>query len=76
MGFISRKIGARKLGYNLTGVPPGKRAFPFHNHQVNEEMFFVLAGSGEIRIGDGASNVYERESLGFVAGGSFRRDGA
>ncbi|MGI8568602.1 MAG: cupin domain-containing protein [Methylocella sp.] len=51
MGFVGRKIGAKALGYNVTTVPPGKRAFPFHNHQVNEEMFFVLAGTGEIRIG-------------------------
>ena len=52
MGFIGTRLGAQKLGYNITAVPPGKRAFPFHNHQVNEEMFFVLEGTGEIRIGD------------------------
>ena len=51
MGFIAPRIGARKLGYNITEVPPGKRAFPFHNHRVNEEMFFVLEGEGEVRIG-------------------------
>ncbi len=51
MGFISPLLGAQKLGYNLTAVPPGKRAFPFHNHHVNEEMFFVLQGEGEVRIG-------------------------
>jgi uncharacterized cupin superfamily protein len=51
IGFIGDKIGAKKLGYNLTVVPPGKRAFPFHNHRVNEEMFFVVEGEGEIRIG-------------------------
>jgi uncharacterized cupin superfamily protein len=52
MGPIGARIGARKLGYNLTIVPPGKRAFPRHNHHVNEEMFFVLVGSGEVRIGE------------------------
>lgn len=52
MGFIGPAIGAQKLGYNLTAVPPGKRAFPFHNHHVNEEMFFVLEGTGEIRFGE------------------------
>ena len=51
-GPIGARIGAQKLGYNLTAVPPGKRAFPFHNHHVNEEMFFILDGSGEVRIGD------------------------
>ena len=52
MGMIAPRLGAQKLGYNITAVPPGKRAFPFHNHQVNEEMFFVLEGSGEVRIGE------------------------
>ena len=51
MGQISSRVGAQKLGYNLTAVPPGKRAFPLHNHRINEEMFFILEGSGEVRIG-------------------------
>ena len=51
MGSVSARIGAQKLGYNITAVPPGKCAFPLHNHRVNEEMFFVLEGSGEVRIG-------------------------
>jgi len=52
MGLIAPRLGAQKLGYNLTAVPPGKRAFPSHNHRVNEEMFFILEGAGEVRIGD------------------------
>ena len=36
---ISQKIGAEKLGYNITIVPPGKKSWPFHNHHVSEEMF-------------------------------------
>ncbi|MBD8898773.1 cupin domain-containing protein [Rhodanobacter sp. DHG33] len=51
MAPIGQRLGAQKLGYNLTTVPPGKRAFPFHSHRVNEEMFFVIEGSGEVRIG-------------------------
>ncbi len=51
MAYIGPRVGAQRLGYNITAVPPGKRAFPFHNHRVNEEMFFVLEGAGEVRIG-------------------------
>jgi uncharacterized cupin superfamily protein len=51
MQMVGTRIGARKLGYNITEVPPGKRAFPCHNHRVNEEMFFILEGSGDIRVG-------------------------
>lgn len=52
IGAIGARIGAKKLGYNVTAVPPGKSAFPFHNHWVNEEMVFVLQGTGTIRIGE------------------------
>ena len=51
VGQIGGQIGAKKLGYNLTAVPPGKRAYPFHNHRLNEEMFYILEGRGEVRIG-------------------------
>jgi uncharacterized cupin superfamily protein len=50
---VSGTIGAVKLGYSVTVVPPGKRAWPFHNHHANEEMFFVLSGTGLLRYGDG-----------------------
>lgn len=52
MAPVGAKIGAQLLGYNITAVPPGMRAFPLHNHHVNEEMFFILSGGGELRIGD------------------------
>src|SRR4030095_9186050 len=61
---IGAKVGARQLGYNVTVVPPGKRAFPFHSHHVNEEMFFILQGSGEVRIG---ARTYPLRSGDFVA---------
>jgi uncharacterized cupin superfamily protein len=52
IGMVGARIGARLLGYNITVVPPGKRAFPLHNHHANEEMFFILQGSGELRVGE------------------------
>ena len=51
-GQISDHIGAQKLGYNLTILPPGKVQCPFHNHHGEEEMFFILQGTGELRFGD------------------------
>jgi uncharacterized cupin superfamily protein len=51
-GMVGARIGARLLGYNITAVAPGKRAFPLHNHHANEEMFYILQGTGELRIGD------------------------
>jgi uncharacterized cupin superfamily protein len=51
VGAIGARVGAQKLGYNLTVLAPGKRAYPAHSHRVNEEMFFVLDGEGTLRIG-------------------------
>jgi uncharacterized cupin superfamily protein len=51
IGDIGRRLGAVKLGYNVSILPPGKRAFPRHNHLINEEMFFILEGEGEVVVG-------------------------
>jgi uncharacterized cupin superfamily protein len=68
-GLVSRKIGARGLGYNLTVVPAGKRAFPFHSHRVNDEMFFVIEGSGEIRIGEETHPIAQGDIIACPPGG-------
>lgn len=72
MGFISTRIGAQKLGYNITAVPAGKSAFPFHNHHVNEEMFFILQGSGEVRIGEETYPIRVGDILACPPGGKER----
>jgi uncharacterized cupin superfamily protein len=48
---ISTHLGAKRLAYNVTSVAPGKRAFPFHNHHTNEELFLILEGEGTLRFG-------------------------
>jgi uncharacterized cupin superfamily protein len=48
---IGDLIGAQKLGYNLTVLPPGKAQCPFHSHRAEEEMFLILEGEGELRFG-------------------------
>lgn len=50
--LFSPGIGARKLGYNLTVLPPGKTQCPFHSHREEEEMFLILEGEGALRFGE------------------------
>ena len=69
LGAIGARLGAQKLGYNLTVLPPGKRAFPFHNHLVNEEMFFVVEGEGEVRIGEARYPIRAGDVIACPAGG-------
>ena len=52
MAQIGRQLGAKKLGYRLVVLPPGKVAWPVHAHLVNEEMFFISEGTGQLRLGD------------------------
>ena len=66
---IGALVGAKQLGYNVTAVPPGKRAFPRHSHRVNEEMFFVLQGKGEVKIGSETYPVRAGDIIACPAGG-------
>ena len=45
-------VGAKDLGYSYDVVPPGKRSCPFHSHRAEEEMFFIVKGSGLLRYGN------------------------
>jgi len=68
-GQISDHIGAKKLGYNLTVVPPGKVQCPFHNHHGEEEMFLIIEGEGELRFGDGRYPIRKHDVIACPPGG-------
>ena len=46
---VSPHIGAKKLGYAVVRLQPGKRAWPYHSHHAIEEMFYILSGTGTLR---------------------------
>lgn len=66
---FSDGIGARKLGYNLTELPPGKAQCPFHNHHGEEEMFFILEGEGELRFGSERYPIRKHDVIACPTGG-------
>ena len=66
---FSAAIGARKLGYNLTELPPGKSQCPFHSHRAEEEMFLILEGEGELRYGDQRYPVRKHDVIACPTGG-------
>lgn len=69
IAMIGERIGMRAMGCNLTVLAPGKRAFPFHNHRVNEELFIVVQGSGTIRIGADSHALRQGDIVACPAGG-------
>ena len=68
IGWAGTALGSKKLGFNVTVVPAGKRAFPYHAHHVNEEMFFVLEGRGSIRIAGSSHKIREGDFISLPPG--------
>jgi uncharacterized cupin superfamily protein len=66
---IGAHIGAKKLGYNLTVLPPGKVQCPFHCHHGEEEMFFILEGEGELRFGGERHKIRTNDVIACPPGG-------
>jgi uncharacterized cupin superfamily protein len=66
---IGEALGFSVLGCMLHIVPPGKTAFPFHRHHGCDEMFFIVSGEGEYRIGDERLPIRAGDCLGAPAGG-------
>jgi uncharacterized cupin superfamily protein len=48
---IGPLLGAKDLGYSYDVVQPGKVSCPFHSHRGEEEMFFIVKGTGLLRYG-------------------------
>jgi uncharacterized cupin superfamily protein len=69
-GQISDHIGAVKLGYNLTVLPPGKVQCPFHSHHAEEEMFLILEGEGELRFGQERFPIRKHDVIACPTGGA------
>jgi uncharacterized cupin superfamily protein len=67
--FLTKRLGLKTLGVNVTRVAPGKTGYPFHSHRVNDELFYVIAGRGELRLGEARHPVKAGDLVGCPAGG-------
>ena len=68
-GEVGLALGLSGLGCMLHIVPPGKMSGPFHRHHGCDEMFVILSGSGEYRVGDERVPFKPGDCLGAPAGG-------
>jgi len=66
---VGHLLGAKDLGYSYDVVPPGKSACPFHNHRAEEEMFFIVKGSGTLRYGTETRKIREGDVICCPTGG-------
>ncbi|HET9097907.1 MAG TPA: cupin domain-containing protein [Candidatus Baltobacteraceae bacterium] len=65
---IGLLIGARKLGYRLAGIPPGKAFCPLHWHVQSEEFFYVIQGQPSIRMLEGTLQCRPGDFIAFPTG--------
>ena len=66
---IGPLLGAKDLGYAYDVVPPGKRSCPFHSHRGEEEMFFIVRGTGMLRYGGETRKISAGDMICCPAGG-------
>lgn len=67
---VAAPLGARRLGARYIEVPPGKKAWPYHCHHANDELFVILGGRGRLRHGGRAYPVVPGDVIVCPAGGA------
>jgi len=49
-------------------LPPGKSSYPFHYHTTNEEVYYIIAGNGEVETFEGKHPVAAGDVIIFPVG--------
>jgi uncharacterized cupin superfamily protein len=66
--ILGERAGGRQIGGSWYEIPPGRAAFPYHFHCVNEEAMFVLEGEGQVRIGPDTAAIRAGDWVSFPIG--------
>ncbi len=70
-GYASKRrviVGPKdseNFNVSIYEVPPGKSAVPYHYHLRNEEVFYILSGSGVLKTPEGEKTVSAGDFLYF-----------
>jgi uncharacterized cupin superfamily protein len=65
---LGKPAGAKAIGINWMELQPGKTSFPYHFHTGVEEGIYILAGAGEMRIGEDTVAVKPGDYIAFPPG--------
>ncbi len=57
-----------KCRANFVEVEPGNYAYGYHYHEANEEVFYIVSGTGVVRTLDGELPVKAGDVIGFPTG--------
>ena len=59
---------ATKCRVNFIEVEPGNQAFGYHYHEMNEEVFYIISGTGIVRTSKGDMIVKAGDAITFPTG--------
>jgi uncharacterized cupin superfamily protein len=62
---IGYLLGARRLGYRATKLPPGSSFCPLHWHTMEEELFIVWDGTPTLRTPRGSTQLRKGDLVSF-----------
>ena len=62
------KAEATKCRVNFVEVEPGNQAFSYHYHEMNEEVFYIISGTGIVRTSKGDITLNTGDVITFPTG--------
>lgn len=68
MTMLGRAAGLKRLGVNIGRVQPGKEAFVYHRHHVEEEWIYILEGEALSDIEGETETVGAGDFIAYPAG--------
>lgn len=64
-----KPLGGENMACGLWELPPGKKSFPMHSHQVTDEALFVVSGHAKVRTPEGLTPIGPGDFVSFPPGG-------
>ena len=61
------KGAAQQCAVSIYELPPGRSAYPYHYHTKNEEVFYIISGTGILRTPSGNQPISPGDFLFFPA---------
>ena len=68
MTMLARTAGLKRVGVNMGRVPPGKEAFVYHRHHIEEEWVYILEGVAVSDIEGAKEKVGPGDFIAYPAG--------
>lgn len=65
---VTSREQVRKCNVNFVEVEPGNYAYGYHYHEMNEEVFYIISGTGIVRTPQGGITVNAGDAITFPTG--------